>query len=173
MNSNFKREKVFYIVMILFYAIFPFALFFEVFAFKSTRATGDGGGKLVTEYYSLADLSFRPFPYIVGIIFIVLSLILAVLLVMDLVRGKFYTAYVKIVSGAVMILLAMLAHYYGIVLGAMFFMAICCNLFILSFDLKLNKNNPTSKPNNVIIYVPMYVIFMIMLVCGLTIFALF
>ena len=169
MNSVSKREKVFYIVMIIFYAIFPFTLFFDAFAVRTHKHNADGG-VIVTNYYNLVNIKDeRIFPFVIGIVFIVLSLAVALLLVMELIKGKFYTTYIKIATGAIMILLTTIIWHFGILLGAIFFMAICCNLFILSFDLKLNKN----KMKNFAIYFPMYFIFLLALIFGVTIFAFF
>lgn len=173
MNNTNRREKIFYMVMIIFYSIFPFALFFDVFQVTSTKSTVDGL-KTSVDYYNLTNIgSYRIFPLVIGILFIVVSLVLAVFLVADLVNSKYYRAHIKILSGVVMILLASIAIRFTVFLGGIFFMAACCNLFILSFDMKLNKGKEGNKSKNLVIYIPMYIIFLIILICGLTVFSLF
>ena len=170
MNEVSKREKVFYIIMIIFYALAPFSLFFDVFVQRSSKKAIDGDGVVVTDYYNIINVKdVRIFPCIIGIVFIVISLILAILLVMDLYQGKFYKSDVKALSGLVFILLATIVWHFSLVLGIIFFMAVCNNLFMLSFDLKINRN----KKENLAIYLPTYFLFLIALLFGVTILGLF
>lgn len=173
MNKENKREKIFYIIMAIFYALCPVGFFFDVFKYKITKATGDGTGKTFIEYYNILEIGDkRVLPAIVGVAFMVVSLIVAICIIADLINGKFYRTDIKVLTGVSMILLACIASRFTIYLAIILFMTICFNLFILSFDLKLNAKDNQVKSNNVIIYVPMYVIFLLMLLCGLTFFGL-
>ena len=161
--KNNRREKIFYIVMIIFFALFPFTLFFNIFEYRKAYEV-DGVMHHNVIKYDLVDIKdLSLFPFIVGILFIVLSLIFAVFLAIDLYKGKFYTIYIKILSGLTFIVISGLVFYFSIFLASIFFMVVCCNLFILSFSLKLDKKIKL----NLLIYIPTYILFLVMLVLSL------
>ncbi len=160
MNTNNRREKIFYVVMIIFYLIFPFTLFFDVFEYKYTALKEDHTTVKVVEKYNLVNIKdLSIFPLIISILFIVISLVLAIILIIDLYKGKYYSIYVKLLSCASTVIFMGLVFYFGLYLMGLFFMIICCNLFMLSFDIKLNRKYKL----NLLIYIPTYLLFIVMM----------
>lgn len=151
-----RREKIFYVIMILFYMIFPFLLFLDVYEKKVLK----DGVKAVVKYNLINIKDVSIYPFVMSILFIVISLVFAVFLIIDLYKNTFYRVHIKILSGMSLLAFSGLIYYFSLFIGSMFFMIICCNLFMLSFDIKLNKK----KKLNLLIYIPTYILFLIMLI---------
>ena len=161
MNNVNRREKVFYIIMIIFYFLFPFIMFFDVYEYKYKAKTTDGNIVQVVHKYNITNINYESnFALVISILLFIISLIFAVFLIIDLVKGKFYRIHIKILSGIALVLCTGLVHYMSVYLGTILFMLVCCNLFILSFDYRLTKK----RGLNLLIYIPTYVMFLIMLV---------
>lgn len=157
---NNKREKVYYIVMIIFFALSPFALFFDCYE-KRSKQTIDGVVSQVVSKYSIININnVSTFSLVVSILFMVFSLAFAVFLAIDLYKGKYYRRHIKILSGINLVLFSGLIFYLSILLGTIFFMIVCCNLFILSFDYKITRK----KKENLLIYIPTYILFIFMII---------
>ena len=163
-NYNYRREKVFYVVMIIFYALFPFTLFFNVYEYRRTAKAIDGSVAKIVDKYNLINIKeVSNFAFSISILFIIISLALAIIMAFDLYEKKFYKTEVKVLSGLTCVVFSGLVFFFSVYLGSLFFMLVCCNLFMLSFDVKLNKN----KKNNLIIYIPTYLLFIFMLFLAL------
>lgn len=161
---NNKREKVFYIVMIIFFALAPFCLFFNVFDERKKLKTIDGTVETVITKYNIVNIKdISTFSLIISILFIILSLTFAVFLIIDLYKNNYYRTRIKVLSGVNLVIFSGLLYYFSIALGTAFFMIVCCNLFMLSFDLKLNKN----RKKNLLIYVPTYILFLLMIIISI------
>ncbi len=161
---NNKREKVFYIVMTIFFFLAPFALFFDVFEKRWHQKKFDGTVERVIDRYNITNIKeLSNFPFIVSILFMVFSLIFAVFLIIDLYKKKYYRIHIKILSGITLVLFAGLMLQFSITLGLIFFIMVCLNLFMLSFDIKLNRKYKA----NLLIYIPTYILFLAMIVLSI------
>ena len=160
---NNRREKLFYIVMIIFFILSPFTLFFDCYEKRMTQNI-DGTISNVIKYYNIVNIKdVSVFLLIISILFMVFSLSFAVFLIIDLYKGKYYRIHIKILSGINLIIFSGLMFNFSIILGIIFFMIVCCNLFILSFDYRLNRK----KKENLLIYIPTYILFIIMLIVAI------
>lgn len=157
------REKVFYIIMAIFSFLIPPTLFFDVYEYRYIKNSGEANVRVVDKYNLVNIKDVSNFPLIISIIFMVLSLTLAIMLIIDLIKGKYYRLHIKLLNCATTVSFIGLVLYFGIYLGILCFIIICFNLFILSFDLKLNKN----KKTNLIIYIPTYLLFLVMMVLAI------
>ena len=82
-----RREKIFYVVMIIFYMLFPFTLFFDVYERRITIY----GVKVVQKYNLISIKDVSIFPLVMSILFIIISLVFAVFLIIDLYKNTIRT----------------------------------------------------------------------------------
>ena len=161
-NKTTLRNRIFLIIVSAFSFIFPFTLFFDVFTRKITKDTVDGP-KRFTEIYNLVsikDLSNFTFSFVM-IIFI-LSLIVAILGVIEIIRGKYYTLLFRIAFSIFVVSLSLIIKFLGYYLMVALFMFIASQMFLVYYDMKTNKR----KLSNSLIYAFTYLAFIIFMVVG-------
>lgn len=146
------REKVFNIIILVVYALLPILLFIPLFNYKS--------GKEITKYniINIKDLNLAYF--VIGIILLVSIVFVIVSSIIQLLKKDYYSMLLKISSGISIIIFALYAMIYSLVLSIIMFLIVSINMFIIAFDLKLNKR----KKQNMAVFGITYLLFIFALV---------
>ena len=156
-----KKNKIFSIILVICHFIFPIMMFFNIFD-RKIKVKGIDYVLTKHEYYSIININdLHIFYLIIGILFIVFSLLLAIFGILMIIKEKYYTNTVKWLSGISVILFAPFYHYFSISVLIIAFMSICINWFIIAFDIKINKDN---KKKDFVIALVTYLVFVILLV---------
>ena len=146
------REKVLNIILLVVYAIFPIFLFVPFFYYKTDSGT--------TKYniINIKDLNMAYF--VIGIILLISIVSVIAASIIMLIKKNYYYLPIKITTGLSIILFAFYAMIYSLVLSIIMFFIITLNMFIIAFDLKLNKR----KKPNMAIFAITYLLFIFALV---------
>ena len=146
------REKVFNIIILVTYILLPIFLFVPFFHYKTDKGT--------TKYniINIKDLNMAYF--VIGIILLVVIVSVIVTSIIMLVKKNCYYLPIKITTGLSIILFAFYAMIYSLVLSIIMFFIITLNMFVIAFDVKLNKR----KKPNMAIFAIIYLVFIFALV---------
>lgn len=156
------RNRIFLIIVTAFFFIFPFTMFFDIFTRKITRQTLDGP-KRFTEIYNLVSLKdLSNFTFSFAMIIFILSLVVAILGVIEIIRGKYYTLLYRISFSVFVVSLSLIIKFLGYYLMVALFMSIASHMFLVYYDMKTNKR----MLSNSLIYAFTYLAFIIFMVVG-------
>lgn len=153
------RDKLFCIILITFTTIYPFTLFFKVYEHKYNAINGETVVKVVDKYNLVTVNSISTFMFISSIIFIVLSLSLAILSFVEIKKNNYYSLYFRIIFSIYVVISATFSTFASFYLLSMLFMIIACHMFLIYYDMKKNKR----KLSNSLIYGITYLMFLFVL----------
>lgn len=153
------RDKLFCIILIIFTTIYPFTLFFKVYEHKYNVISGESVVKVVDKYNLISINNISKFMFASSIIFIVLSLSIAILSFLEIKKNNYYSLYYRIVFSAYVVISATFSTFAGLYLLSMLFMIIACHMFLIYYDIKKNKR----KLSNSLIYGITYLLFLFVL----------
>ena len=163
MNKETLRNRIFLIIVTVFSFIFPFTMFFDIFTRRITKATLDGP-KRITEIYNLVGLyDLSEFTFSFAMTIFILSLIVAIIGIVELVRGKYYTLLYRIVFSVLVVSLGLIVTFLGYYLMVALFMLIASHMCLVYYDMKTNKR----KLSNSLIYGFTYLSFLIFMMIGI------
>ena len=158
--KNELRDKIFCIILTIFSVVYPLTLFFDVYEYKHNVVDGDKVVKVVEKYNLINVMNVSKFSFVTSLIFIVLSLSVAILALLEIKKNKFYSLYFRIIFSILTVITAAFSTLVSFYLVSMLFMIIASHMFLIYYDMKKNKR----KLSNSLIYAITYLMFLFMLI---------
>lgn len=154
------RDKVFSIILLIFSIIYPLMLFFDVYEYKHKEIDGDTITKVVDRYNLINIKDISTFMLVFSLVFIVLSLTVAVFTILEIRKNNYYSLKYRIIFSIYTVVSATFGFYASFFILSMLFMIIAAHMFLIYYDIKRNKR----KLSNALIYAITYVMFMVMMI---------
>lgn len=154
------RDKVFCIIMAIILFVYPLTLLFDVYEHKHSVVV-DGVIKRVVDKYNLINVNnVSNFALVTSVIFIVLSLSVAILSIVEIKKNNYYSLIYRITFSSLTVISASFTIFVSFYLVSMIFMIVAAHMFLIYYDIKKNKR----KLSNSLIYGITYFTFLFMMI---------